>query len=134
MKHNYFSKTHKKFLLKAHIIFVVKYRKPLLKYELINKTVIGACENSTTQNFQIDLMKSDGNHMHFMINYDPDVTISQIVRRMKQFSSIDVWKNHYNILSKHFWKERVFWTRGYFVCSVGDASIDVVRKYIENQG
>ena len=121
-------------MLKAHLIFVVKYRKPLLKHETINNTVIRACENATTRNFQIDFMKSDVNHMHFMINYDTDVTISQIVRRMKQFSSTYVWKHHFKILSKHFWKEKVFWTRGYFVCSVGDASIDVVRKYIENQG
>ncbi|WP_193039115.1 transposase, partial [Pseudoalteromonas nigrifaciens] len=27
-----------------------------------------------------------------------------------------------------------FWSDGYFVCSVGNASADTIRKYIQNQG
>jgi putative transposase len=71
-----------------------------------------ACNSATTKNFQIDLMKSDKNHIHFMINYDPDVSISQIARRLKQFSCVQVWKMHSDILIKHFWKDKIFWTKG----------------------
>lgn len=131
---NYFSKPHKKISLKAHLIFVVKYRKKLLSEDSVNNTILSACNSATTKNFQIDLMKSDKNHIHFMINYDPDISISQIVRRLKQFSSTQVWKMHNKFLMKHFWKEKTFWTKGYFACSVGDASIDIIQKYIENQG
>ena len=38
-----------------------------------------------------------------------------------------------NYLRKHFWKEHTFWTDGYFVCSVGNVSEEMLRKYIENQ-
>ena len=31
-------------------------------------------------------------------------------------------------------KEHTFWTDGYFVCSVGNVSEEMPRKYIENQG
>lgn len=130
----YFSKPHKKFLLKAHLIFVVKYRKNLLSNKSLNDTIMFACNSAATKNFQIDLMKSDKNHIHFMINYDPDVSISQIVRRLKQFSCVQVWKMHGNILLKHFWKDKIFWTKGYFACSVGNASAEIIQKYIENQG
>ena len=34
----------------------------------------------------------------------------------------------------HFWREHTFWTDGYFACSVGNVSEEMVRKYIENQG
>ena len=44
------------------------------------------------------------------------------------------WKLHGNYLSKHFWKERTFWTDGYFVCSIGNVSENTLKKYIENQG
>ena len=37
-------------------------------------------------------------------------------------------------LRKHFWKEHTFWTDGYFVCSAGNVSEEMLRKYIENQG
>ena len=39
-----------------------------------------------------------------------------------------------NYLRKHFWKEHTFWTDGYFACSVGSVSEEMLRKYIENQG
>ena len=43
-------------------------------------------------------------------------------------------KRYPDYLRKHFWKEHTFWTDGYFVCSVGNVSEEMLRKYIENQG
>ena len=33
-----------------------------------------------------------------------------------------------------FWKEHTFWSDGYFVCSIGEASPETVRQYILSQG
>lgn len=38
------------------------------------------------------------------------------------------------MLRKYFWKEHSFWSDGYFVCYIGEANPDTIRKYIENQG
>ena len=35
---------------------------------------------------------------------------------------------------KHFWKERTFWSDGYFCCTIGNASQETIRQYIESQG
>ena len=40
----------------------------------------------------------------------------------------------HSFLKKEFWKEHTFWSDGYFVCSIGEANPDTIRKYIENQG
>ena len=37
-------------------------------------------------------------------------------------------------LVKYFWVDEVFWSSGYFVCSTGDASTDVIAQYIAEQG
>jgi putative transposase len=37
-------------------------------------------------------------------------------------------------LHKHFWKEKTFWTNGYFICSLGEATPKTIRNYIKNQG
>jgi REP element-mobilizing transposase RayT len=37
-------------------------------------------------------------------------------------------------LKKHFWKERTFWSDGYFCCTIGNASQETIRQYIESQG
>jgi putative transposase len=45
-----------------------------------------------------------------------------------------IWKKHEDILSFVFWKRKMFWSDGYFVCSTGDASAETIKKYIEEQG
>jgi putative transposase len=37
-------------------------------------------------------------------------------------------------LKNHFWKENTFWSDGYFVGATGDASTEIIRKYIAEQG
>jgi putative transposase len=80
-------------------------------------------------------MGSDIDHMHFLIDYDPILSISVIVRHLKQISSTEIWKwkMHEKFLKTQFWKHRTFWTKGYFVSSVGNASIDTITKYIKKQ-
>ena len=47
--------------------------------------------------------------------------ISGTVKRLKQLSTVWLWKGYKEDLKKEFWKERTFWSDGYFVCSVGKA-------------
>jgi putative transposase len=84
--------------------------------------------------FKIEVMESDKDHMHFLIRYIPRLSITSIVRKLKQESTIAIWQNHNFVLSKNFWGERTFWSDGYFVCSIGEASPDTIRKYIISQG
>jgi REP element-mobilizing transposase RayT len=41
---------------------------------------------------------------------------------------------HTIIYANPFWKQKVFWSSGYFVCSTGDASTETIAKYIAEQG
>ena len=43
-------------------------------------------------------------------------------------------RNHSKFLKTQFWKHRTFWTKGYFVSSVGNAPIEIITKYIDEQG
>ena len=61
-------------------------------------------------------------------------TVSKIVNLMKSYTTYHIWKRYPDYLRKHFWKEHTFWTDGYFICSVGNVSEEMLRKYIENQG
>lgn len=129
----YKSRNHSKFLLKCHLIFVIKYRKKLLDSKLSNdmKNILMTTQ---TPDFRIEVMESDLDHIHLLIDYDPVLSISMIVRHLKQISSIEIWKLHEQYLKRHFWKHRTFWTKGYFVSSIGSASIDTIVKYIKEQG
>ena len=57
------------------------------------------------------------------------------------FQSCGIWyksrgfgKRYPQYLRKQFWKEHTFWRDGYFACSVGNVSEEMLKKYIENQG
>ena len=131
---SYFSKNHCKFSLKIHLILVCKYRKKLLLGKVdedIKQVIFDIAKES---NFKIDVMETDEDHIHLLLNITPTFSIASIVNRLKSISTNKIWKMHYNYLKKHFWKEKTFWSDGYFVCSIGDANPDTIRKYIENQG
>ena len=68
-------------------------------------------------------------HVHVLLEVDPQFGINKLVRHLKGSSS--------RILRQEFpkLKSRLpsLWTNSYFVSSVGGTSLDVVKQYIENQ-
>lgn len=116
--------------LKIDLILVCKYRKKLLVNGI--KTAIKNIENNS--DFDIIEMETDKYHIHLIIQHIPRVSVSAIVNRIKSITTKRIWKLHQEFLYKHFWKEKTFWTDGYFVCLVGEASPETIRNYIKNQG
>lgn len=132
----YKSKNHSKFSLKAHLVFVTKYRKPLLKNNLIvNQLRLKLADIEARSDFNIELAEVDKDHIHILVDYEPKVSILQIVRRLKQETTFTLWRLFEEKLRKHYYKERTFWSDGYFVCSIGvGASYETIQKYISSQG
>ena len=120
--------------LKIHLIFVVKYRQKLLVNDLRDFVIETFSNISENSDFSIDIMETDTDHIHMMISYPPTISVTSIVRKLKQISTYRLWKIFENDLKKHFWEEHTFWSEGYFACSIGNASEDTVRHYIETQG
>ena len=80
-------------------------------------------------------MKTDKGHIHLLIDYGPKISVPEIVRRLKQETTFELWKIHEQYLSKYFWKEKTFWSDGYFASSIGEgASYDTIQEYIKSQG
>ena len=131
---NYVSRNHSKYYLKVQLIFVCKYRKKLLinNFDNIVKNII--LEISYRSNFIIDILETDEDHIHMLISYPPKLSVTSIVGKLKQETTIYLWKNYPKFLSKHFWKEHTFWSDGYFACSIGEANPETIKRYIENQG
>ncbi len=129
----YISENHSKHLLICHLIFVCKYRKKLLlKVGDDIKTEIESIANH--YGWQIIEQEIDQDHIHILIRYSPKWSILEIVRLLKQLTTYRMWQKHNKYLSQHFWKERTFWSDGYFSCSIGNVSKEIVLKYIQEQG
>ena len=130
---DYVSENHSKCLIMCHLIFVCKYRKSLLlKFGDFIKKEFYRIESIS--DFNIVEMEADVNHIHILVKYKPKISILQIVRKLKQISTINIWKLYQEELKIHFWKENTFWSDGYFACSIGNVSKETIEKYIRNQG
>ncbi len=83
--------THSKFLLMYHVIFVCKYRKTILEpiSEELKQIIYDISKES---DFEILEMETDKDHIHFVIKSEPKVSVLAIVRRLKQESTIRLWK------------------------------------------
>lgn len=125
---------HSKYLIKLHFVFAVKYRKKLLVKELNEDMLQIMFDISKQKEFIIDAMQSDIDHMHILVDIQPKTSASDIAQCLKQISTHRIYKKYRTELKKHFWKENIFWSDGYFVCSTGNASTETIKKYIETQG
>ena len=134
MKENYNHENRHKYYLKCYLIFCIKYRRKILKGEFDDN--IKAIFQSIADNsdFDIDIMETDKDHIHFLIIYPPKLSVTSIVRKLKHESTVFSWRLYGSMLRKYFWKEKTLWSDGYFVCSIGEANPNTIIEYIRNQG
>jgi putative transposase len=91
-------------------------------------------KTESTSNFRIEEMEVDTDHLHLMVISKPNLSPTQIVRKLKQESTVGIWQMFPKELKKHFWREKTFWTDGYFVSSIGEVSREALKNYIQSQG
>ena len=72
------------YMLKAHLILVTKYRKVLLVNNLNEQMKEIIYNISKESKFIIEVMETDMNHLYMIISYSPTLSISSIVRKLKQ--------------------------------------------------
>ena len=126
---------HSKYSLKIHLIFVTKYRRKVFEHSDVNVEIKNIFEGLAHQfGFVIDQMETDLDHIHFLVDYPPILAVSDIVAKLKQYSTHRLWQTHGRVLSQYYWKHKVLWSDGWFACSIGQVSAETVRQYIENQG
>ena len=99
--------------------------------KMISKFVF---EQKNKYDFKIKEMEVDKDHIHMMINSVPKISPLQIVRVLKQQSTIEIWKMYRNELKKQYWIENIFWADGYFCSTIGEVSSETLKHYIQNQG
>lgn len=133
MELTYHHKNRRKYSLKVHIVLVTKYRRKLLDTNLSQNVKAIVQKVAAKNNFSIITMQTDKDHLHLLVDYDTTQTVAGIVKCIKQESTYYLWQKYAALLSQHYWKKRIFWSDGYFACSVGEAS-STIQHYIESQG
>ena len=134
MDNRYYRHNRRKYSLKVHIVLVTKYRKQLLKGSIADDVKQKILDIADTRGYEISAMETDKDHIHFLLSYDATDRVCDIVKIVKQETTYYLWQKYNSVLSKQYWKKKIFWSDGYFACSIGEVSSATIQKYIESQG
>ena len=134
MDNRYYRHNRRKYSLKVHIVLLTKYRKQLLQGSIADDVKQKILDIANTRGYEIIAMETDKAHIHFLLSYDATDRVCDIVKIVKQETTYYLWQKYNSVLSKQYWKKKIFWSDGYFACSIGEVSSATIQKYIESQG
>ncbi len=124
--------------LHYHFVFVVKYRRALLRPDVEAELVRLSHEVAERYEFEIETLEADKNgadknHVHLLCTAPPKIAPSDIVRIYKSKTTVQMFKALQE-LKKELWGGK-FWTGGFFVSTVGQSGgYAALTRYIQNQG
>ena len=125
---NYNRHNRRKYSLKVHIVLVTKYRKQLLKGSIADDVKQKILDIANTRGYEIIAMETDKDHIHFLLSYDTTDRVCDIVKIVKQETTYYLWQKYNSVLSKQYWKKKIFWSDGHFACSIGEVSSATIQK------
>ena len=127
------SLSHAVYSLRLHIVFVTKYRRKTLTPEMLD--YLRGAFAEILDGWRCTLLEFGGeaDHVHLLVEIHPALNISTLINNLKTASSRRVRNRFADHLKPFYWKP-YFWHRAYYVGSVGGATLETVRRYVESQG
>ncbi|MDH3326449.1 MAG: IS200/IS605 family transposase [Gammaproteobacteria bacterium] len=116
--------------LKSHIVWVAKYRYPVLMGEIqkrCRELIIQICDAEDIRILKGVVSKD---HIHMHIEYPARLSISDIVKRLKGRASRRL-QDEFPELKKRYWGRR-FGAIGYGAWSTGNITDEMIQEYLEH--
>lgn len=130
MKNEIKHTAHSSYRCEYHIVFGPKYRRKEIYGKLrkdIGEILRKLCEE---KGVEIIEAKACPDHIHMLVSIPPHLSVAQFMGFLKSKSALMIFDRHANL--KYKYGRRNFWSRGYFVDTVGKNE-RVVQEYIKNQ-
>ena len=114
---------------KYHVVWCPKYRRKVLVGDVetrLKELIKTACSEKQVDIIQMEVMPD---HVHLILEVDPQFGIHRAVKHIKGVSSFYLRSEFSHLTSKL----PTLWTNSYFVSTVGGAPLEAIKKYVENQ-
>ena len=128
----YKTNRHSCYSLKYHLVVVTKYRHNCITKELMDSLLVIAKNIFDRWDCTILEINGEMDHLHILFEAPPQVQLSKLINNFKTVSSRLIRKEFGEYLAKYYWKP-YFWSQSYLILSTGGATIDIIKKYIQNQ-
>lgn len=129
MRRLYHSNKNIVYSCKYHVIWCPKYRRKVLANGVDVRLKELILSISKEYSFDILEMEIMPDHVHLLVDVDPQFGINKVVKTIKGKTS-RILRDEFPYLKT---KLPTLWTNSYFVTTVGSARLDVVKKYIQSQ-
>jgi putative transposase len=128
---NYRKTSHSVYDIKFHLVWITKYRKPMLAGSIGTRLRDLIREICKTMDIEIIKGHVSKDHVHLFVSVPPYHSVSDVMKRLKGKTSRRLLSES-RILAKQCWG-RHLWARGYFAASSGNVTDEVIAQYIEQQ-
>ena len=124
--------THHVYRLMYHFVWIPKYRNKVFQepYRSVLKDII----KKVGYDYDIDIeeLEVPVDHIHMVVRSEPKMSPSDVMQIIKSISAREFFRLHPEIKRKYFWGGKL-WTQSYFVETIGNASEEVIRQYVQDQ-
>lgn len=117
------------FSCKYHVVWCSKYRRKVLVDSVaarLKELIEQECESIDAEIMELEIMPD---HVHLLIEVDPQFGIHKAIRQIKGKSSYVLRKEFEHLTTKL----PTLWSNSYFLSTVGGAPLEEIKKYISNQ-
>ncbi|HDT8158630.1 TPA: IS200/IS605 family transposase, partial [Enterococcus faecalis] len=124
------SLAHTRWNCKYHLVFTPKYRRKVIYGQLrrdIGKILRKLCEMKEVEIIEAHAMPD---HIHMLVRIPPKLSVSGFMGFLKGRSVVIIHERHANL--KYNYGNRSFWSKGYYVSTVG-LNQKTIAKYIREQ-
>lgn len=123
---------HSVFSLNYHLILVIKYRRKVITDEISER--LKEIFEYIQPNYNISLHEwnHDRDHIHILFTAHPKSELTKFINAYKSASSRLI-KRDFPCIKQALWNG-CFWNRSFCLISTGGVTVEVIRRYIENQG
>jgi putative transposase len=114
---------------KYHVVWCPKYRRKVLIGGIetrLKELIKEVCVEIRAEILEMEIMPD---HVHLLIEVDPQFGIHRAVKLIKGRTSHHLRKEFESLTTRL----PSLWTNSYFVSTVGGAQLAVIKQYIENQ-
>ena len=131
----YKRKAHSVYSMTYHMVFVTKYRKPVISDEIGDYMKKLSAELCRQHGGELISGESDADHLHLLISIPPQERPSDMIRVLKTQTSkkvrlIPEFNEH---IKKYLFGEVSVWSPAYFVATTGGATMEKIKEYVESQ-
>ena len=118
--------------LMYHFVWILKYRHKIFTepHSATMKVII----QKIGYDYNIDIVELEipNDHIHMVIKRIPKQSPSDVMQIIKSITARGFFRIYPEIKKKYFWGGKL-WTQSYFVETIGNATEEVIRKYVQDQ-